>query len=190
MLRLLSGVKWFEWVLIGALLISGLLVSLGFQRYLKERDSNTVLTEQYGQLQRASEYRQHFYTLADAVVAKYVKESVSRRDSQSKARDDDSVAFLALAHPALPDVLLGGFLPLPGIEDHVDALRFEHSTGGNSPAVKSSKEPFHAPTRKEFKPLNERVEQDPLVIAALTDLANRMRTRSCAAGAVSADCRP
>lgn len=162
MLRLLSGVKWFEWVLIGALLISGLLVSLGFQRYMKERDANTTLTEQYDQLQRASEYRQHFYTLADSVVAKYVQASIQRHSVQSQSRTDDTLAYLALAHPEPVDGVRGGVLSLPSIEGHVDALRFEHPTGRNSPAVKSSKEPFHAPTRKEFKPLNERVEQDQI----------------------------
>lgn len=190
MLRLLNGVKWFEWVFVAAFVLSGMAVYQGFQKYLEQRDAYTVVTEQLSHQQQATEYQRRFYVLADQVVANYVQASTQLRATQSTARASDIDAYMALAHPAPVDVSIDGVLPLPNLEDHVPALRYEHPTGHNRPAVKPSKEPKHVPTRPTYTPTNERVETNPLVVAALTDLANRMRQRSCAAGAASADCRP
>lgn len=190
MLRLLNGVKWFEWALVGALVLTGLAGYMGFQKYLEERDARTSLHTQLGQLQQATEYQQHFYVLADQAVAKYVKAATLARATQSTARESDIVAYMALAHPTPLDVVSDGVLPLPSFDDNVPALRYERPTGRNRPAVKPSKEPKHVPTRPTYTPTNERVETSPLVIAALTDMASRMRQRSCAAGATSVDCRP
>lgn len=190
MLRLLNGVKWFEWVLVGAVVLASIAFYAGFQKYLEERDEAAAQLERYGQLQKVTEYQRRYYVLADEVVSKYVQAVVQLREDQSAARAADIDAYLALAHPTPIDVLLPGVSALPNLEDHVPALRFERPTGRNRPAVKPSKEPLHVPTRPTYTPTNERVETSPLVIAALTDMANRMRQRSCAAGATSADCRP
>jgi hypothetical protein len=190
MLRLLNGVKWFEWVLVGALVISGLAVYTGFQKYLEQRDAHTLVTEQLSHQQRVTEYQHRFYVLADLVVAGYVQAATKLREDQSAARASDIDAYMALAHPAPVDVAIDGIPPLPSLDDHVPALRYERPSGRHRPAVKPSKEPKHVPTRPTHTPTNERVETSPLVIAALTDMANRMRQRSCAAGATSVDCRP
>jgi hypothetical protein len=188
MFQLLKGVKWFEWVLLGVLAVAGVVGYVSFNKWQAAKDKNIVLGVDNQRLERANAFQAKTYQAADKAVAEYVQATTERRELQAKSRQADSAAFLATAHPEPSAGGAHDVQPVPAARVAVPT-RSTASAARTSAQIKSvRKEKPHA-VKPTVSPAPAD-EDDPLVIAALTDLADRMHARYCTATGANPGCTP